>query len=142
MKTFKCQAKKDEPKANTRTNPSNSKEDSLVAFMLKKLKIETKIQQMEYERAMQSRRSRSQETRCDRPRTALGGKAPEKRHGAESKLTTPKWPIELAPENKVDAEDKLTSRRHRRNRTQWKAAPSYSFYETLNGKTWAPLASR
>ena len=80
--------------------------------------------------------------RCDRPRTAPGGKAPNKRHGAENKLTTPKWPTEPAPENKVDAEDKLTSRRHRRNRTQWKAAPSYSFYETPKGKTWAALAKR
>ena len=50
VKTFKCQAKKDKPKANTGTNPSNFKEDSLVAFMLKKLKIESEIQQMEYER--------------------------------------------------------------------------------------------
>ncbi|WVZ48697.1 hypothetical protein U9M48_000116 [Paspalum notatum var. saurae] len=142
VKTFKCQAKKDKPKANTGTNPSNSKEDSLVKFMLKKLKIEAKIQQKEYERAMQRRRLRSQETRCDRPRTAPGGKAPEKRHGAKSKLTTPKWPTKLAPENKVDADDKLTSVRRRRNRTQWKAAPSYSFYETLKSKAWAPLAKR
>ncbi|WVZ48719.1 hypothetical protein U9M48_000138 [Paspalum notatum var. saurae] len=64
VKTFKCQAKKDKPKANAGTNPSNSKEDSLVTFMLKKLKIEAEIQQKEYERAMQRRRLRSQETRC------------------------------------------------------------------------------
>ncbi|WVZ76330.1 hypothetical protein U9M48_024313 [Paspalum notatum var. saurae] len=78
VKTFKCQARKDEPKANTGTNPSNSKEDSLVAFMLKKLKIEAKIQQMEYERAMQSRRSRSQEMRCDGPEAHREAKLPRK----------------------------------------------------------------
>ena len=89
--------------------------------MKKKLKMEAEIQQKEYERAIQSRRSRKEETSHGKPSPTTGGKAPVNKVGTDNELTTPS--------------------RRRGKRTHRKAAPSFG-EKTPKGKRWAPLANR
>ncbi|KAJ1254002.1 hypothetical protein BS78_K136500 [Paspalum vaginatum] len=74
--------------------------------MKKKLKIEAEILQKEYEKAMQSRRSRRHETSHGKPSPAPGGKAPV--NMAKNNLTTAKGQLKKALENEVDAESRST----------------------------------
>ncbi|WVZ50245.1 hypothetical protein U9M48_001519 [Paspalum notatum var. saurae] len=124
VQTFKCQAPKNTPKVKVEIKNSTPKKDSLVTFMKKKLKMEAEIQQKEYERAMQSKRSRRQETRYDRPSPAPGRKAPAKKDGFN--LTRPMWQVKEAPSNKVGTDNKLSTptRRSRGRRSQRKAVPA------------------